>query len=387
MGVQGTRRTRLRYEVRLTKAERQTLRALVRGGTNAARTIKRAQILLAAHAGMADETIARSIGVSESTTVRVRRRFVREGLDAALTERARRGAPRKLSIEDEVLLVAMACTKPPRGYARWTLMSLARRMVRCTHHDSLSAETVRRRLHENDLKPWQQRMWCIPRVDREFLVRMEDVITLYMQPKTSDLPVVCFDETPIQLHDDARPSLRMLPRQPRRFDYEYVRRGTANIFLMVDADRGWRRAKVTRRRAASDFAKCMQDLVDRHYPGAPRIRVVLDNLSTHTPRSLIKTLGPREARRLLDRLEFHYTPKHASWLNMAEIEISVMKRQCLARRVPDLRLLRSELAVWERQRNREHAKIHWMFGLDKARERFGDLRHFGRESTKLPQAA
>jgi len=253
-------------------------------------------------------------------------------------------------------------------------------MVRLTAHRSISRATVARRLREVDLKPWQQRMWCIPAINREFLTRMEDVITLYVQRTTPRMPVVCFDETPIQLLDDVRTPVCALlgwrghPGRRRRFDYEYRRRGTANVFMMLDAHRPWRRAKVTRRRAAPDFARCMRDLVDRHYPRARRIRVVLDNLSTHGPRSLVATFGEREAQRILRRIEFHYTPKHASWLNMAEIEIGVLKRQCLARRIPDLATLRHEVAPWARDRNRSGATIRWMFGLEKARERFGDWR-------------
>lgn len=343
------------------------------------RTIKRAQILLAADCGVDDRAIARTIGVSESTVIRVRRRFVSEGLDAALSERRRPGAERKLTIGEEALLVAVACTDPPRGRARWTLTLLAKRIVRLTRHRSISTETIRRRLHENELKPWQQRMWCIPRVDCEFIVRMEDVITQYMKPASARAPVVCFDETPIQLLDDVRVPVIALPGRRRRYDYEYRRMGTANVFVMVDAHRGWRTAKVTHRRAKPDFAKCMRELVDRHYPHAPRIRVVLDNLSSHSPRAILETFGLEEGVRILKRIEFHYTPKHASWLNMAEIEIGVMKSQCLSRRIPTIGVLRSEIAAWQRERNRAGARIHWMFSLERAREKFGTIESVSEE--------
>ena len=145
------------------------------------------------------------------------------------------------------------------------------------------------------------------------------------------------------------------PGKPARFDYEYVRNGTANVFMFVDVHRPWRHAKVTDRRAVRDFAECMRDLVDVHYPSAERIRVVLDNLSTHTPAALYETFEPAEARRILRRLEFHYTPKHASWLNMVEIEIGVMVSQCLDRRIPNKEILVKEVKAWERRRNREGA--------------------------------
>ena len=369
--MRGERRPRLRYEVRLTRRERRCLDAVVRAGTRSARKMKRAQILLAAARGIADREIAAAVGVSESTIVRVRRRFSAEGLDAALSERKRVGGKRKLSVQEEALLVATACSSAPRGHARWTLVLLANKLVRLTRHESISTETIRRRLHENDLKPWQARMWCVPHVDREFLERMDDVITQYLTPSSLRWPVVCFDETPIQLLGDVRVPVVALPGRRWRYDYEYQRMGTANVFMMIDARRGWRRAKVTRYRAKSDFAWCMRDLVDKHYPRARQVRVVLDNLSTHSPRALLETFGHVEASRILARLEFHFTPKHASWLNMAEIEIGVMKKQCLARRISDIKQLRREVSAWERERNEARARIRWMFGLERARECFG----------------
>ena len=161
------------------------------------------------------------------------------------------------------------------------------------------------------------------------------------------------------------------PGKTARQDYEYVRNGTANVFMFVDAHRPWRHAKVTDRRANSDFAECMRDLVDRHYPSAECIRVVLDNLSTHKAASLYEVFAPDEARRILRRLEFHYTPKHASWLNMVEIEIGVMVAQCLDRRIPDKPTLISEVARWQRRRNAEQARIKWLFTVDRARIKLG----------------
>ena len=214
-------------------------------------------------------------------------------------------------------------------------------------------------------------MWCIPKVDAEFVARMEDVLELYAQAPDPQLPVVCFDETPRQLIGESRVPVAPKPGQPARFDYEYVRNGTANVFVFVDAHRSWRHAKVTDRRAAGDFAECMRDLVDKHYPKAERIRLVMDNLSTHTPAALYETFEPAEARRILRRLEFHYTPKHASWLNMVEIEIGVMVSQCLDRRIPTKAMLISEIAAWEQRRNREKAKIKWLFTVERAREKLG----------------
>lgn len=361
----------VRYRITLSPEERAQLVAMVQGGKVAVRRLKRAQILLAAASGCRDKAIAAHVSVGTSTVFRTKRRFVEEGLDQALSEEPRPGAERKLAASEEALLIATACTTPPAGRSRWTLSLLAEAMVRLTHHRTVSSETIRRRLAENELKPWQKKMWCVPKVDAEFVARMEDVLELYAEEPDDRRPVVCFDETPRQLIGESRVPVAAKPGKPARVDYEYVRNGTANVFMFVDAHRPWRHAKVTDRRASGDFAECMRDLVDEHYPKAERIRVVLDNLSTHTPSALYENLEPAEARRILRRLEFHYTPKHASWLNMVEIEIGVMVSQCLDRRIPDKATLVSEVSAWRRRRNKEKARINWLFTVQRAREKLG----------------
>jgi transposase len=358
----------VRYRVELSEAERQELKALVSGGNHAARKLKRAQILLAADAGACDEDIARSVSVGGSTVYRTKRRFVLgNNLEAALSEEPRLGATRKLSGNEEALLVATACSKPPAGRARWTLELLAGEMVKLTEHGELSRETVRRRLAENDLKPWRRDRWCIPAVDGTYVARMEDVLDLYAEPPDPKRPVVCFDESPTQLIGEVRQPIPATPGQIERYDCEYRRNGTANLFVFLDAHQPWRTVKVTDQRTARDFAECMRDLVDLHYPKAATIRVVLDNLSTHSPGALYEAFPAPEAHRILRRLEFHYTPKHASWLNMVEIEIGVLRSQCLDRRIESRQILRAEVAEWERQRNAQGARVKWMFTTQRAR--------------------
>jgi transposase len=361
----------IRYRVTLTSDERQQLQALVSGGKTAARKIKRAQILLAADAKSTDEAIALNIGVGTSTVYRTKQQFVEEGLEHALSEAPRPGQARKLSAADESLLVALACSGPPAGRSRWTLDLLAGEMVRLTVHKTLSGDTVGRRLSEMDLKPWLQKMWCVPKIDGEYVARMEDVLDLYAEEPDPLRPVVCFDETPRQLIGEARVPIRPEPGKPARSDYEYVRNGTANVFMFADVNRPWRHAKVTDQRTCVDFAECMRDLVDKHYPDAERIRVVMDNLSTHSAGALYEAFEPAEARRILGKLEFHFTPKHASWLNMVEIEIGVMVAQCLNRRIPNKAMLIREIAAWEGSRNRAKATINWMFTVERAREKLG----------------
>jgi transposase len=361
----------IRYRVTLSPDERERLQAMVRGGKGAVRRMKRAQILLAADARSTDEEISLNVGAGTSTVYRTKQRFVEEGLEQALSEAPRPGAPRKLGASDESILIAVACSKPPAGRAKWTMQLLADEIVRLTVHESVSAETIRRRLREMPLKPWQEKMWCIPTINAEYVARMEDVLEIYAEAPDPRRPVVCFDETPRQLIGEERMPIPAEPGKPRRVDYEYVRNGTANVFMFVDANRPWRRAKVTDQRTCVDFAECMRDLVDLHYPDAERIRVVLDNLSAHSAGALYQAFAPEEARRILSRLEFHFTPKHASWLNMVEIEIGVMVRQCLDRRIPNKATLISEIARWERRRNAEGAKIRWLFTVARARENLG----------------
>jgi transposase len=359
----------IRYRLELIETERAQLTAMLSGGKHAARKLKRAQILLAADAGVSDQMIAASVSVGGSTVYRTKRRFVEGNLELALSEETRAGAPRKLSGKETALLVATACSSPPRGRKRWTLKLLAGAMVSLTEHEGLSYETVRRRLAEDDLKPWRRDMWCIPQVDGTYVARMEDVLDLYAEDADPTHPVVCFDESPTQLIGEVREPIPAEPGQPERYDCEYRRNGTANLFVFLDAHRSWRHVKVTEHRTARDFALCMRDLTDSHYPNAELIRVVMDNLSTHNPGALYETFPAAEAHRILQRLEFHYTPKHASWLNMVEIEIGVLRGQCLDRRIGERETLIAEIEAWQRQRNVSGDRIKWKFTTQKARHK------------------
>lgn len=359
----------VRYRVELSEAEREELRDMLSGKRQSVRRVKRAQILLASDLGQGEGVIAQAIGVGISTVYRTRRRFVEANLAGALSEEVRAGGARKLSRTEEALLVATACSKAPAGCARWTLKLLAGRMLELTEHSVLSSETVRRRLHANELKPRQRKMWCIPKIDAEYVARMEDVLDLYAEKPDTNHPVVSFDESPTQLIGEVREPIAALPGQTERYDSEYRRNGTANLFIMVDAHRPWRHVKVTDQRTGQDFAVCMRDLVDRHYPRAKRIRVILDNLSTHTGAALYNSFDPQEARRILRKIEFHYTPKHASWLNIVEIEIGVLRKQCLDRRIAERAELESEIAIWQRRRNASGDKIKWLFNCEKARQK------------------
>jgi DDE superfamily endonuclease len=198
---------------------------------------------------------------------------------------------------------------------------------------------------------------------------MEDILDLYAEPYDPQYPVVCFDEKLYQMVSEVRHALPLRPGQPVRYDYEYRREGTCNLFMCFEPLQGWRHVQVTDRRTAQDFAYCMRELADVHFPQAPVISVVLDNLNTHTPAALYSTFPPAEACRILRKLDFHFTPKHGSWLNMAEIEFAVVSIQCLDRRLADQETVRRAIAAWETRRNAAKAIVDWRFTTAKARRK------------------
>lgn len=202
---------------------------------------------------------------------------------------------------------------------------------------------------------------------------MEDILAVYTRPHDPDFPLVCVDETSKQLIGETRVTIPMKPGRPARHDYEYERNGVANLFMMFAPLEGWRHVKVTDRHAAIDYAQVLKDLSDTHFPDAEKIILVQDNLSTHTPASLYQAFPPNEARRLVERFEWHYTPKHGSWLDLAESELGVISSQCLDRRIPDKPTLTKEVAAWVRNRNAHHAKANWHFTTGTARVKLKHL--------------
>ncbi len=357
-----------RWIVALSLAEREELLMLTKSGVLSARKMRRAQTLLLADESRTAKEIADALKIGTSTVCRTRQCYVEGGLDRALNEHKRLGGLRKLTGKEEAMLVAIACSKPPAGRAKWTMQLLADKFI-VVSATEVSAETVRRRLKEKKLKPWQRKMWCIPAVDSEFVARMEDILDLYAEAYDPASPVVNLDETPIQLIGETRVPVPPSPGRVARIDYEYKRHGTANLFVLFDKHRGWRNVNVTDRRTIDDFADQLKELVDVHYPHATKIRVVLDNLNTHRISSLYQRFGPAEARRIAEKLEFHFTPKHASWLNMVEIEIGVLAKQCLQRRIPTVEELSSEIDAWQTARNEAKDTIDWLFDVGMARKK------------------
>ena len=210
--------------------------------------------------------------------------------------------------------------------------------------------------------------WCIPpEADAEFVCAMEDVLEVYHQPYDEKRPLVCLDEASKQLIGETVQPLPAEPGQPERFDYEYVRNGTANLFMISEPLLGWRAVQVTERRTAKDFAEVLRWLVEDLHPEAERIVLVVDNLNTHKLASLYEAFPPEQARRIGEKLEIHHTPKHGSWLNMAEIELSVLARQCLDQRLESTDKLRQKVEAWESERNEQQVEIKWQFTTADAR--------------------
>lgn len=215
-------------------------------------------------------------------------------------------------------------------------------------------------------------MWCIPKVTEEFIKRMEDVLTLYALPRNEKEPVLCFDEKSKELHKDSHKLKQCTKKgELRKRDYEYIRNGISNIFMTVEPRKGFRSTRVTTRRTRLDFAHEIKRIVELpHYINTTMIHFVLDNLNTHNEKSLIETFGKEESDRLMKRITIHHTPKHASWLNMAEIELSVMERQCTKKRIATRHSLSKELGFWEERRNEKKEMITWKFTVDDAKKVF-----------------
>ena len=212
-----------------------------------------------------------------------------------------------------------------------------------------------------------------PKANAAFVAAMEDVLVVYTRPHDPARPLVCLDETSKQLVAETRTPELMRPGQPARHDYEYKRNGTANLFMLFAPLEGWRHVEVTERRTAIDYAKILRDLADIHFPKAEKIVLVQDNLNTHAPASLYEAFDPAEARRIIERFEWHYTPKHGSWLNLAESELAVLSSQCLARRIPDAAALTTEVDAWRARRNTHNAKANWHFTTTDARVKLKSL--------------
>ncbi|MBC8166359.1 MAG: IS630 family transposase [Bryobacteraceae bacterium] len=364
-----------RYVVRLSAVEREQLEALIRKGKSPAQRLLKARILLKADVseageGWSDSRIIKALDTSVSMVYRVRKQLAEDGFEAVLSrkQRATPAVARIFDGEKEAKLIALACSKPPKGRVRWTLRLLENKVVELGIVDRASDSTIGRTLKKNTLKPHRRQQWVIPpKANSAFVAAMEDVLAVYTRPHDPDCPLVCLDETSKQLLAETRGPIPMKPGRPGRFDYEYERNGTANLFMMFAPLEGWRHVKVTDRHTAVDYAHVLRDLADIHFADARTIVLVQDNLNIHSKASLYEAFPAAEARRLVERFEWHYTPKHGSWLDLAESELGVLSSQCLDRRIPNKQTLVDEIAAWVHDRNANHTKANWHFTTPNAR--------------------
>src|SRR3712207_2203059 len=364
-----------KYRVTLTAEEREELERLLARGKADVRKIKHAQILLKADEAddgpaWSDARIAEAVEAGTATVERLCRRFVEEGLASALSpyRGGTRSYERKLDGAQEAHLIALACSAPPEGRARWTLRLLAQRMVELAYVDTLSYETVRQTLKKERPQTAPEKDVVYPeKPSAEFVYHMEDVLEVYHRPYDPQRPVVCMDETFKQLIGETRQPLPMRPGSVERFDYVYTRNGVASLFLACEPLAGWRHLAVTDHRCRSDWALFIRALLEGRYREVEKLVLVMDQLNTHSPASLYEAFPPEEAKRLADRLEIHHTPKHGSWLNQAEIELSALGRQCLSRRIAHQDTLKRQIAGWDEKRNAARPQIKWQFTTQDAR--------------------
>jgi transposase len=368
-----------KYTINLSISEAKRLKSIISKGVCSARTIKRAQILLSANdstpCNCSGAELAKLYGVSPNTINNVKRAYLKNGIDCIY--RKKRTAPpveRKITGEVEAHLIALACHTPPEGYCKWTLRLLSERMVQMNYIDEISHTTVGTVLKKNSLKPHLVEEWCIPKEQSaDFVACMEDVLEVYSRPYDKRFPVVCMDEKPLQLLGEARKGWRKSNGTLIQ-DSEYVRNGTCSIFLFTEPLAGYRHATALEHRTKVDWAKQMKWLADTVYPNAEKIIMVCDNLNTHNKSSFYEAFQPAEALRLAKRFEFHYTPKHGSWLDIAEIELSSLSKQCLGkRRIDNLQDLNSELEKWHTDRNQKQKGVDWQFTSEDARVKLKHL--------------
>jgi hypothetical protein len=359
-----------KYIVKLSAEERERLETLIRAGKHPARQLTRARILLKADAGeggegWSDSQIASAMDVALATVARVRQQLVEEGVESVLTPKRSPASARQRIFDgaSEAQLIALACSPPPGGRARWTLRLLEDKVVELNIVDHVSDNTIGR-----TLKKYSQ-------TASETAIRHSSAGQCRLRGghgrRTGSLPQAARSRSSRGLRgrnlEATRVPIKAKPGRPARFDYEYQRNGTANLFMMFAPLEGWRHVEVTDRRASLDYAQVLKDLSDIHFPKAAKIVLVQDNLNTHKSASLYEAFPAAEARRLVERFEWHYTPKHGSWLDMAESELGILSSQCLDRRIPDKETLIKEVAAWEERRNKHHTKADWQFTNDNAR--------------------
>jgi hypothetical protein len=341
-----------------------------------ARVIRRANILNCLHHGYTSTDISIILNVDQKTVTNIGSIYLELGFDAALYDDERSGRPIDFDDRERSRIIAMVCSKPPEGAYRWTLdLIVEEAEKKKLIEGTISREQIRIILQEHDLKPWQEKMWCIGEMNEEYIQRMEDVLEVYERPYNPNKPVICLDEKPVPLIADTRE--RILPKkngEVLKKDYEYERNGSVNVFSAVEPKAGVYINKVTKNRSGNQFSKFLKKIASK-YNQVEKITLVMDNLSTHKEKSLINSYGEKGIE-LWNKFEVHYTPKHGSWLNQAEIAIGMYSRQCLGDgRIGNIENLKFQTKAWNKRINRNKTKINWRFTRSKARKSFGYEKH------------
>ena len=377
------------YEVKLTVDEINMLKAITHKGSGAsAKKIMHANILLKTNMGLGDNKktnreLAELFDISATTVNQVRKTYAMEGLDAALNRKTRLFPPHisKITGDFEAQVIAMALSPAPKGTARWTLRLLAEHSEDRKYIVSISYVTIGNMLNTNQVKPHLSKYWCIPKEnDADFVRHMEDVLGIYKREYNPKIPVICMDEKPVQLLGEIRERVCAKPLRTdpdtgipkpgevEKVDSEYIRCGTASIFMFTEPLGGWRHTVARASRKKGDFALMMRQISEEYYPDVEKIILIADNLNTHNPTSFYEAFPPEIAYKLSQKFEFHYTPKHGSWLNIAENELSSLSTSCLGnQRINSIEELNDIISAWEVDRNSRQKGVNWQFTTDDAR--------------------
>lgn len=330
-----------------------------------------------------DIEISEIFGISKTTVNNIRKEYATSGIEAVLERKTRISAPvlSKITGEFEAQVIATALSPAPNGYARWTLRLLAEHCMERKYIISISHSAIGEMLNTNEVKPHMSEYWCVPKEnDAHFVAHMENILNIYQIPYNQHVPVICMDEKPIQLLDEIRERITAKPLictpnseilhhgTAEKIDYKYERCGTACIFVFCEPLAGWRFVRALETCKKGDFALLMREISDVYFPNIEKIIIVADNLNTHNVSSFYEAFEPKTAFRLARKFEFHYTPKHGSWLNIAESELGSLAVQALGnRRINSLGLLNEILTAWQSDRNSRQKGVNWHFTAENAR--------------------
>ena len=379
---------REKYKVELTSDEIQILKDVThKGNTNSARTVMHANVLLLTNDLTPDKKTDREIseifGISKTTVNQIRKTYATEGIGTALRRKTRLSAPiiSKITGDFEAQVIATALGPAPKGRAKWTLRLLAEHCMEKQYIVAISHTCIGGMLNTNQVKPHLSKYWCIPKEnDAGFVACMEDVLGIYQMPYNPRAPVVCMDEKPIQFLEEARKRIEAKPLridpetnlpkpgEVEKIDSEYVRCGHGSIFIFTEPLAGWRHAEARQTRTRGDFALLIRQIIRERYSQADKVLLIADNLNTHNKTSFYEAFPPCAAYKLSQTCEFHHTPVHGSWLNIAECELSSLARECIGKqRINSVETLNDILAVWEKDRNTRQKGVNWQFTTQDAR--------------------